>query len=294
MSGCDCDDCGGVKDCGCAVPQVAPAAASGCSNGACSVTSQSMGRQQFASPSSAHAQMTKRFRSSNGLRLAVNEIPAFRMGPQAQNPGANMGFAAMSGPIVPADMAIPKFDGYVMQPQVPFMYSASGQVAVPPTKAPGGSSVTYTYPGQPASPPSQPGVSEAMAGQLIASATAGVAGILALIQSVNQQASETERARFRADTERQIALLQSQGLLPRQAATDALNALQNANPPPPAFVPPPPKNWWERMPTAGKVGVVGGAAVATAAVGFGIWKLAQRGQSQSQYEPRSPNSSRRY
>lgn len=101
----------------------------------------------------------------------------------------------------------------------------------------------------------------------------GIDSFTSVMTAQIQQANETERARIRASTERQLASMQQQGLLSQQQQADMLAALlqtlQRAPAPPPPPPPPPPAT----METSTKVLIGLGAILAVVVVGFVVWKV---------------------
>ena len=101
---CDCDDCGGVRDCGCG-PE--PKAGSSCSNGYCEVTSQSTGASRMRT-TTMNRNAARMFR---GTHLAAYDELSLRVGPDTARNGP-MAVAAMTGDPLPPSLNLMTINGY--------------------------------------------------------------------------------------------------------------------------------------------------------------------------------------
>jgi hypothetical protein len=113
---------------------------------------------------------------------------------------------------------------------------------------------------------------------LINLGTTGLQGLTGVISTALSQGGQTDRTRIEADYRRDVARMQSQGLLTQQQAADAMNAFQSAA----AQTPMQPgmgmgpmgmqQNWWDTLTDVEKAGVVGGAAVGLAGIGYLVYR----------------------
>jgi len=113
---------------------------------------------------------------------------------------------------------------------------------------------------------------------LINLGTTGLQGLTGVISTALSQGGQTDRTRIEADYRRDVARMQSQGLLTQQQAADAMNAFQSAA----AQTPVQPNagmgpmgaqpNWWDTLTDVEKAGVVGGAAVGLAGIGYLVYR----------------------
>lgn len=248
MSKCDCDDCGGVKDCGCAAP--VESSAGSCGGGACSITSQSTAMHR--SGTTIHPAAARAFR---GTQLSAYDIPTMNVGPRAM-PAQHTMLAGYGGPMPSSGLAL---------------VSAAGQTAPAPITVP--TPPPPYKPGMGGAQQPQSGVSPEVAQALLNFGTVGLQGLQAIFTTAFTQANETDRARIASETQRQIAQLQREGLLSQQEATNAMiasaNAQHAASPPPP---PPPPAGWWASMTQNQKLAVGVGATVGVVGIGALIYK----------------------
>ena len=252
MSKCDCENCGGERDCGCG-HEAAPSAGASCSSGACSITSQStaMGR----SSSTVHPAAARAFR---GMRIAGYENPQMKVGGPVVREN-DPSIAGYGGPIVPpAGQALVLSAGQALilsagqtPPAPPLGQSKQGDAWVPPQQ--------------------QVGIPPEVAQGLMNIGTVGLQGLTSIITTAFTQSNETERARIAADAQQRIAQLQRQGLLSQQEANDAAMAVMNAR----ASAPPvalQPVGWWASLTPNTKMAVGVGAAAGVVGIGALIYK----------------------
>jgi len=161
-----------------------------------------------------------------------------------------------------------------------------GQVAptAPTTKTGGAQAqVTYAPQGGGTQTPTQQqahggGMAPEVQQALINLGTTGLQGLTGVISTALSQGGQTDRTRIEADYRRDVARMQSQGLLTQQQAADAMNAFQSAA----AQTPVQPnagmgpmgaqQNWWDTLTDVEKAGVVGGAAVGLAGIGYLVYR----------------------
>lgn len=351
---CDCDDCGGVKDCGCGPEK--PSNGS-CSNGYCEVTSQKTG----ASRMQATTMNRNAARMFRGTQLSAYDVLALRVGPATPRNGP-MFVAAMTGDALPPDLNLPypqyaaagQIDPQSTAPQstdnpqqraarqllayvqawtvthmrnptsaeknvIRPLQTAMGftggavdgvvgtgtanrivqliNVAIPRlatiaptpapaptstgTKPPGGSQANIQYQPPPTSTPAPTqggGMSPEVQQALIGLGTTGLQGLTGVISTALSQGGQTDRTRIEADYRRDVARMQSQGLLTQQQAADAMTAFRTADASTPPSSPTGPigttqdQPWWDTLTNAEKAGVVGGAAVGLAGIGYLVYR----------------------
>ena len=262
---CDCDDCGGVTNCGCDDKPVVPAGAS-CSGGVCSVTSQSTGASRMRHTpihqSSARLYRGTGYQQQQGTKLSAYEELSMKVGPQVTLNGP-MDIVPVSGMGLPSDLNVPypKYDPGPKHGMIP----AAGQAKTPQGVAPQGGSQD------------QGGMPPELAQGLLNLGQTGLGALQTIITTAITQGNTTERARLEADMRREVARLQARGLLTSQQAADALGALQNAQasaPPPPP--PPPPPTGWNALSTPAKVGIIGGGVVGLAGLGYLVYRATRQ------------------
>ena len=192
----------------------------------------------------------------------------------------NVGIPGLTTVATPFSQSLPGFAPLPGQAPMP------GQVmpGAPGTKPGEGAQAQVTYApqgGGTQAPQQQPhggGMAPEVQQALINLGTTGLQGLTGVISTALSQGGQTDRTRIEADYRRDVARMQSQGLLSQQQAADAMNAFQSAA----AQTPMQPglgmgpmglqQNWWDTLTDVEKAGVVGGAAVGLAGIGYLVYR----------------------
>ena len=252
------------------VPVASKPSGSSCSGGVCSVTSQSTGvsrmKQTPIHRSSARLYRGTGFSDSQRTRLSAYEELSLKVGPQVTSNGP-MAVAAVGGYPLPADLNVPypRYEGDINNPAVFASAQAKPGMELPSTQ----------QPPQQQPPQQQQGMTPEIAQGLMNLGTTGIGALQTIITTAITQGNTTDRARLEMDMRREVARLQSQGLLTQQQATDALGALQNAQAiAPPPFVQPQfgQPGWWESLPPSTRTLITVGGLAGVAGIGYLVYR----------------------